>query len=138
MPEWDPDLPETIIGAMRATDAWRCRYVQACAVAAWAYERDRLYSRQEWDTGGRLPDEHFQRVFDWLEEVPPSINLVKSAVDTMTAWLFSQRIGVEVRAAGAKWDQKRQIEARTTALDSVMGAPKPSKVIRRSEEHTSE
>lgn len=131
MPPWDPELPKTVIGAMRATDGWRSRYVRACAIAAWAYERDRLFSRQEWGEGGRLPDEHFQRVFDWLDEVPPSINLVKSAVDTMTAWLFSQRIGVEVRAAGAKWDQKRQIEARTMALDSVMGAPKPSKVIRR-------
>lgn len=129
---YSDNVARRITDLMTALGRHREYRIAEIAALAWCYERDRWIARH---SRGAAPIP--QAVIDrcqWLggtDKVPPQLNLVKSAVDTLLAWLMTDLPALDVLADGARFEDRRQIEARSLALASTFDNPEAKAAYRR-------
>lgn len=119
----DEAILNRTLGCFRMTSGWRSLRIEDISAMAWAYERDRWISTH--GTGiDRLP-ENVKVSMDWLADgtIPPSVNINKNSVDTVVNWLMVENPAIEVKTLGANYEQRRQTEMRSHALDALFNLP---------------
>lgn len=114
----DEAILKRTLSCFKMASGWRSQRIADIAAMAWAYERDR-WSR----IGDELP-ENVRPAMKWLDEgIPPSVNINKNAVDTVVNWLMVENPAIEVKTMGATFEQRRQTEMRSHALDALFNLP---------------
>lgn len=118
------DLVGRVTGFLNETRGHREQRARSAAVIAWAYERDRHLLRARASHSDELVPEAIAGACRWLRrDRVPSVNIVKSATDTAMSYLFTDPDPLVVGSDGAGFEQMREVEARTMALNATMNRP---------------
>lgn len=133
MPPYDERLPERLWSGISSLETWRQRGLWDDAALTWAYERERYLQQNHGvavSSAAASYPEFVRRRFSWLTEVPPSANIIKSAVDTLVARLFTSLPSVEVLTENAQHEERFAAQDRTDALNSTLNTPTADRVMR--------
>jgi hypothetical protein len=131
LPDFSDKMPEKIWAIIDATKTYRETLIQDAAALSWAYHRDKYLMRSRAGLGlqvNQMPEAASKR-FSWLAECTPGVNITKSSVDTLVAWLLSNQAKLEISTSGACYEQRRQVEARNLSLDATMNQRKAKRSI---------
>lgn len=133
-PTGDKDLaPELWSRVSRFSRAHRW-YLDDVAALSWQYERERLSLHD----GFLLPSEDsaaaglgLRQRFPWLTGLNgPSLNIMKTAVDTVLARLFTDMPALQTASSGAKFEERETIRTSGLALDGTLNQRTLRKVQR--------
>lgn len=126
-----------VASELAAVEGHRSRRSCSATAMAWAYDRDRWRS-EALASGAAVVPEQAGKAFPWLRETgdwltaaPPSANIIKDAVDTIVAWLFTDQPALDVQSAGAQFEERRRLRARSKALDATCNTRLASEAFRR-------
>lgn len=130
-------MSERILGLIKASETQRVQHVDTHYLLSWLYYRDKLLTKygSYYDAAKILP-QGARSSLGWLlrdESVRfPSPNIVKSAVDTVKAWLFSTHPLVGVDSSGVPFEHRFQVQEYESGLDGLFNTPPSEAAMERS------
>lgn len=129
-------MSERILGLIKASETQRVQHVDTHYLLSWLYYRDKLLAKygSYYDAAQILP-QGARSSLGWLlrdEGVRfPSPNIVKSAVDTVKAWLFSTHPLVGVDSSGVPFEHRFQVQEYEGGLDGLFNTPPSEAAMER-------
>jgi hypothetical protein len=124
-PAYSEKLPEELWARVSAFEEWTEDRLADIAALSWLYERERFLN-QVIGVGLASAEAAYPELIrnrlHWLNEVPPSLNIVKGSVDTLLARLFTDLPALEAHTAGAPFEEREAARQRSMALDATMNS----------------
>ena len=111
-------LPAAVVRSLNIGGNFRRRRLLEDYALEWAYQRERYWSSIPAQVQAAMP-----WIVDRQESGPPSPNIIRMAVDTVISWLFTEIPPLTVGSSGASYEELRQVEARSLALDATINGP---------------
>ena len=129
-------MSERILGLIRASEGQRIQHVDTHYVLSWLYYRDKLLCNYgSYHDAAQILPTGARSSLGWLlnEETRdfPSPNIVKSAVDTVKAWLFSTHPLVGVDSSGVPFEDRFRVQEYEGALDGLFNVPPSQAAMER-------
>lgn len=125
---YSDDVADLVSASIAGSLEHRRVHIDEHAAFAWMLERERYMER---GTVQAVPP-FVGRRFGWLgSEIPPSINIFRSVLDTLLSWLFADPPALDISTPHMSGGERRMNQRRSRALDGTMNSREARAKVRR-------